>query len=488
MMNRSLALLVVAVALVAGAGARDVHAALIHSDTAYLTPSGRPEPNNATPITIPVCWATPGFDAEKRTIRDAVTRTWGRVAPLDFTNWGDCPPLMFARLAFVKIQIFQASDSAGGGNAPFGRIAVRAAWEQPAVTFFLQSGMASDRVRYIGIHEFGHILGFVHEDDSPWRAAGCATQTPWTNVIQLGPWDRQSVMNSGCNPYGNNIGYLSPLDREGVRRLYGTRKVVNHGDFDGDSTADFGVWRPSTGQWFVPAQSSTWGAPDDKPVPGDYDGDGTTNPAVWKPSTGEWWVRDGSAPVQWGQLGDIPVPGDYNGDGRTDRAVWRPSDGVWYVNARIGPWFPVPPVQWGQVGDIPVPGDYDGDGVTDRAVWRPSNGIWYIATNSGNFQLLYGQAGDIPVPGDYVGEGKVRPAVFRPSEGRWWFPLQPIAYPTWSQVWFGQAGDVPFAASLSGNGIDEIAVWRSAVGAFIPGTGLPRIFAPTDVPVTSPVR
>ncbi len=58
---------------------------------------------------------------------------------------------------------------------------------------------------------------------------------------------------------------------------------------------------------------------------GDFDGDGTADFAVYRPSSHRWYVNGPPARVQFGKNGDIVAPGDYNGDGTTDIAVFRPA-------------------------------------------------------------------------------------------------------------------------------------------------------------------
>ena len=122
-------------------------------------------------------------------------------------------------------------------------------------------------------------------------------------------------------------------------------------------------------------------------MPGDYNGDGSEDFAVFRPSTGTWLVRNQFA-VQFGDRGDVPVPGDFDGDGRTDVAGYRPSTGNWSVHNQFS-------VNFGGPGHVPVVGDYNGDGIDDVAVFQRSTGIGRCAISS---PVNFGDPGDRPVP------------------------------------------------------------------------------------------
>ena len=221
-------------------------------------------------------------------------------------------------------------------------------------------------------------------------------------------------------------------------------------DYDGDGRNDVAVFRPSTGTWYVLRSSTgttmqaSWGGPGDTPVAGDWDGDGKADVAVFRPSTGNWFILQSSnsigAMYTWGGAGDIPVPADYDGDGRLDVAIFRPSTGDWFViqsNTGVGSQF-----VWGTTGDIPVPTDFDGDGKSDVAVFRPSTGAWHVryTSTSSAAAFSWGGVGDVPVPADFDGDGRCDVAVYRPSDGNW-YVLGSSGGPTQS-AW-GTSGDVP---------------------------------------------
>ena len=115
---------------------------------------------------------------------------------------------------------------------------------------------------------------------------------------------------------------------------------------------------------------------------------------VFRPSTGEWYLDlDGSGGWSgcgpdscigpFGMAGDIPIVGDWNNSGTIQIGIFRPSTGMWYLDSNgSGTWSGCGPDgcygQFGMPGDYPVAGDWTGTGTTKIGVFRPSTGVWYF--------------------------------------------------------------------------------------------------------------
>jgi CubicO group peptidase (beta-lactamase class C family) len=236
-------------------------------------------------------------------------------------------------------------------------------------------------------------------------------------------------------------------------------------DYDNDGYADFGVWRPADGWWYLKSSATSiiryqqWGQTGDVPVPADFNSDGRPDFAVWRPGTGVWFVMDAitgaQRAVQWGLPTDIPVVGDYDGDGRADFAVYRPSNGTWFVNNSVTGGVTVR--QWGQAGDVPITGDYDGQPGDDFTVFRPSTGEWLTIgprTNKSRSTYRWGQAGDVPLSAQFACSNKAGQTIFR--AGEWWTFGQTVAN-------LGISG-VPVPANFMGDYAADYAVWQASTG------------------------
>ena len=148
-----------------------------------------------------------------------------------------------------------------------------------------------------------------------------------------------------------------------------------------------GVFHPSTGYWFLDKNSDgdfTRCRKDqcaylsvymtgDLPVVGDWKGAGDSQLGLFRPSTGEWFL-DYNGNKSWngcskercmsfGAPGDQPATGDWNGSGTSKIGVFRPSTSVWYLDYNgNGIWdgcgIDVCAVNFGAPGDIAVVGKW----------------------------------------------------------------------------------------------------------------------------------